>query len=370
MAIIKRGNGQFQVRIVGLDGRVISGTFRTMREAEGQELKWKQEKRNKVLGTNTERRLTVGDFFEEWFADVSNETSKEVRSGWRDLQKQYRTYIIPVLGKYELRAVTPQMVKRVLIEMAKQGKSPQTQRLVYATMKKMFGDAVENYQCLGVNPVLRKIKPVVTIQEARHLNLNQIVKLLQHVDGKSYGLAIWIQLYLGLRVGELTALRWEDIDLDVGRIVIRRTYVPKMGQFRDYPKGGKQHSHSVPVELLEKLKEAKGRSKSELVITSLEGRVLPFKWYLATLERYCRELDIPVIGSHGLRHSTSELYIHHGATRDDLRRLFAHSTQSVTDRYVHDRGTNLEKVATVIRLFPIVPYPKMTQTEDFLKTAN
>jgi integrase len=62
---------------------------------------------------------------------------------------------------------------------------------------------------------------------------------------------------------------------------------------------------------------------------------------------------VPVIASHGLRHSTSELYIHHGATRDDLRRLFAHSTPAVTDRYVHNRGTNLERVANVIQLFPV-----------------
>jgi len=52
-----------------------------------------------------------------------------------------------------------------------------------------------------------------------------------------------------------------------------------------------------------------------------------------------------------LRHSTSELYLSHGASRDDLRELFAHSTLSVTDRYVHRSKGNLDKVAEVINLF-------------------
>ena len=164
-------------------------------------------------------------------------------------------------------------------------------------------------------------------------------EVFKHLD-KKYGLAIWIQIYLGLRVGELIALRWEDIDLETGRIHIRRTYVTKTGLFREYPKGGKHHSHSIPVELVEKLSAAKKEATSPMVVTSPHSNRLPYKWYVKYLKEYCSELALPQIATHGLRHSTSELYIHHGATRDDLRKLFAHSAAHVTDRYIHDRGTN------------------------------
>ena len=107
------------------------------------------------------------------------------------------------------------------------------------------------------------------------------------------------------------------------------------------------------MELAELLAEAKTTAETEFVVTSKRGSILPYKWYLKVLKDYCNEAGIPVIATHGLRHSTSELYIHHGATRDDLRKLFANSTPAVTDRYVHDRGTNLERVANVIRLFPV-----------------
>jgi integrase len=85
-----------------------------------------------------------------------------------------------------------------------------------------------------------------------------------HVENRKYGLAIWIQIYLGLRAGDLVALRWEDVDLEAGRIHIRRAAVKKTGIVRDYPKGGKQHSHSIPSELLDKLIEAKETQPTNL----------------------------------------------------------------------------------------------------------
>ncbi len=123
------------------------------------------------------------------------------------------------------------------------------------------------------------------------------------------------------------------------------------GRFRDYPKGGRHHSHLIPSDLLHRLRTAYEERISEWVVSSLKGNHLPYRWYLVALKKYCRQLRLPDIGTHGLRHSTSEMYIHYGASRDDLRRLFAHSSVTVTDRYVHDRGSNLEKVANVIRLF-------------------
>jgi len=63
----------------------------------------------------------------------------------------------------------------------------------------------------------------------------------------------------------------------------------------------------------------------------------------------CKKLGITIIGTHGLRHSTPALYISHGATRDDVRKLLGHSTLAVTDRYIHG-GSNLDNVAQKLTL--------------------
>lgn len=354
MAIQKLSNGTYQAKLLSLDGRTWhSQVFPTKEEAEEQQARWKKEKKQGKLKKGAVP--TLDEFFVEWFRDVSQETSPENRTGWRECQlQQYRLWIQPHLGNRSMKDITPQMVKRVLNEMAMSGKAPGTQRHIFVLLRKIFGDAIENFQYLTFNPVLKKLRPPVPVKEATRLNLDQIKKLLEHVDGKKYGLAIWIQLYLGLRCGELQALTWEDVDLEEGRIHIRKAFVKKTGLVRDYPKGKKHHSHSIPGELLERLKSARASSQSQWVVPSVEGPqfILSQRWYRFALTSYCRALEIPEIGTHGLRHSTSEIYLSHGASRDDLRQLFAHSSLVVTDRYIRDRWSNLEQVTNVIRLFP------------------
>jgi integrase len=77
---------------------------------------------------------------------------------------------------------------------------------------------------------------------------------------------------------------------------------------------------------------------------------LSYDGYYRALKRYCRELGITKIGTHGLRHSTSELYMKFGASRDDLRILFGDSNSKVTDIYIHDKGQRLAAVADNISL--------------------
>jgi hypothetical protein len=110
---------------------------------------------------------------------------------------------------------------------------------------------------MSTTPVLKQLRPRLIMKETNYLSLEQLKRLLSYISGKAYELAIWLGVYLGLRVGEIQALRWQDVDFEKQLIHIRRT---------------------------------------------------------------------------NLSHSTSELYMAHGATRDDLRILFAHSSASVTDR--------------------------------------
>lgn len=349
MAIAKQPNGKYQARVRGRDGRWISQVFDRLRDAQGFEVQTKQEVRNGTAATLSERSLTLDQYFERWFETVQSRASK----GWRDQQlHNYRKFVRPFMGHLRLEVIFPHHVAQVLNQMTRQGKAEQTQLHVFTLMRKLFGDAIEIFRLLTFNPAQRTLKPKVPIKETAHLNLEDAKKLLVFVADKPYGVAIWLQLYLGLRMGEVQALTWENVDLTEGIVSIRRTYVRKERVIRDYPKGRRHHSHKVPRELLGFLRKERERAQGVFVANSPEGEMLSYEWYSRTLRRYCKQLAIPLIGTHGLRHSTSTLYLSHGATHDDIRQLFAHSDSSVTERYIHHRGSNLEKVAQVIRLFP------------------
>lgn len=349
MAIIKRSK-RYQVKLRDSEGKWIVRAVRTRKEAEGLEAELKNQMREGHVSRDTER-LTVDQFYREWFEANRHESSQ---SGWRAFQAQYyRDYIAPVIGAIFLKNVTPAHIQRIFVEMTKLGRAPQTQRLIYSTVRKLFGDAVEYYQYLVFNPVLKKLKPVVPIKEAAYLTLEQIVRLLRHVRGEKYGVGIWLQTYLGLRISELQGLRWTDVDLETGIVTIRQTFVRKTGVIRDYPKGKKQHSHRIPSELVELLGTVRPHfpGDSFVVVSPSGGGMLPYRWYNHALQKYCRDLGLPRIGTHGLRHSASQLYLQHGASKEDLKELFAHSGMNVTERYIHNHQSNLDKVAGVIRLF-------------------
>lgn len=349
MAVIKRSNGTYQVKYRGSDGFWVTKTHPTKRDAELFDQNLKRQKRSGTMLLNEGKNLTLDEYVETWF-----ETIRTGSPGWRKIQRQlYRDFIQPILGRMKLTAIQPQTVTRVLNRMAEMGKAPTTRCHVFVMLRKMFRDAIETFQLVTFNPVLRSFKPRISTSVARHLNLGQVRVLLSHVRGKPYGAAIWIQFFLGLRVGELQALRWEDVDLDVRVIYIRRTYSKHDKMFKEYPKGRRQHSKPIPPELFEIFGElGSERGPKELVLRSPNYHMLSYEWFNRQLGRYCKALGLPIIGTHGLRHSTSSLYLSNGASKEDIRTLMAHSSDRVTERYVHHNDTKLDRVAKVIRLFP------------------
>jgi len=108
----------------------------------------------------------------------------------------------------------------------------------------------------------------------------------------------------------------------------------------------------MPPELRELLLKTKASATSEFVAISPRRSYLPYDGYLKALKRYCEEVGITIVSTHGLRHSTAEIWQEQGASRDDIQKLMAHSSSKITDRYIHNKGNQLEKVAKVIKLFP------------------
>ncbi len=361
MAIIKRPSRdgtKYQVKLQGSDGSWISETFDTRLAAEIRDTELKRRKNGGTFISNEIHHLTVDQYFEAWNRDTAGTRASE---SWRHSQVQmYRAYVQPILGSVRVQAVTPAHILRVLQAARRIGRANQTIRHVYNLLHKVFRDAVETHEVLDRNPVKRREKPQLEEREADFLEVAEARALLGHVRGKPYELAIWLGVFVGLRVGEVQALLWRDVDLERGIIRIRRTYVRRERRFKEYPKGRRWHEVAVPPELLDLLRQERVRSfASEYVVSGPEPRMregrppLCYESYLFALKAYCKELGLKQLATHGLRHSTSALWMEHGASKDDMRLLFAHSDQKVTERYLHyETARHLSRIANVIQLFP------------------
>ena len=157
MAITKRKNGTYQVKLEGPDRRWVSKTFRTRREAQGYDAHLKGEKSKGVLIPAGLGRITVDEYFVRWF-----ETGEvRVSLGWRKQQYfLYGRYISPIMGRKRLCSVSPPLVARILNEMGQ--KSEQTRLHVYSLLRKLFGDFIELFRLLTHNPVIKSLRPKVS----------------------------------------------------------------------------------------------------------------------------------------------------------------------------------------------------------------
>lgn len=374
MAIVVRRRKKgitYQVKVEGDDGRFVTGTFERKSDAEKYEAELFARKRAGYAVSGWANRVTLDEYLEHWHTHTKNACVSE---GWRrDQLSYYRRYVAPVVGQLRLQALTPAHVQSVMDRMSEMGRSSQMRLHVYNLLHKMFEDAIELFELVTRNPVIRRIRPKPEYKEARFLSLAEARKLLLAVEGTSIEAAIWLQLYTGLRVGEIQALRWSDLDFQRSTLIVRGTFVRKEKRFKDSPKGKKQHTLFLPEELKTFLLRWKERSRSDYV-ASFRIKPINYGTYYKALKLVCEKSGVPSIGTHGLRHSTSEIYIEHGATHDDIRRLLGHSRGEVTERYIHGRGS-LERVAKVISLSNyerngMRVSPKFPQTETKGETSS
>jgi integrase len=259
----------------------------------------------------------------------------------------YSLYIEPFIGELPLDAVSPRDIGGLLAAaQAKKNLKPQSVLHIYQLLHKMFDDAVEYFELLDFNPVIKRLRPELKQVERPFLSPQQSWVLLDRVREHWIGPATWLMTLAGLRIGETQALRWSSINFTDGYISIRAAFDHKMQRINNYPKQGDWGRAPMPPILSEYLMAlSTGKSSDDLVCPGRDGG---FHWrnrFGAALAKICKELGLPRVTAHELRHSCTELYIEAGASAEDIRRLLNQSSLTATARYIHRTDERLTKIA-------------------------
>lgn len=187
-----------------------------------------------------------------------------------------------------------------------------------------------------------------TMSRMEILDIEDHRRLLQHLQEQPslQNLGIYMSLTTGMRIGEICALKWADIDLDAGTISVRRTieriYTVENGvRHTELVIGPPKTPHSIreiPITgelatLLLPLKES--ASGKDYVLTGNERPTEP-RTYRNHYDRLLKRLGIPHIKFHGLRHSFATRCIESECDYKTVSAILGHSDIRTTlNLYVH-----------------------------------
>ena len=139
-------------------------------------------------------------------------------------------------------------------------------------------------------------------------------------------------LKTGVRVGEALVLKWEDLDLVAGRMMVRRTLwnnrevLPKGNRIREVPLGN---------EIMAALK-AHRHLKGPYVFCDASGKPFTHSMVKRVVPRACQKAGLAKrLTAHSLRHSFASHLVMRGVTLKAVQELLGHATIEMTMRYAH-----------------------------------
>ena len=186
------------------------------------------------------------------------------------------------------------------------------QRMIDDELQKASEKTVSNGWGL-VRPALKYVGyPVpsvrlaqVPVNEIPFLQPEEIKKFCKIIKGRPYEIAALLELH-GLRLSEMKALTWEDIDLEHNVINVRGAYVKGEDGWVD-KKTNKNATSTRPVPIM-----IPQLAKALKAVPNKQGRVVSTSpsVLLRDVKRACRDAKVTIVTNHGLRHSFASLCFH------------------------------------------------------------
>jgi integrase len=284
-------------------------------------------------------------------------------------QYMLRFHLYPTFADVQLRLITRDAVQSFLSAKLCSGLSWRTVK----GLRTLFGTlmaAAEADEIVPSNPVRKTRFPRRGPAKDRAVIApEQIQELLAALPEPSRSLA-HLLVFTGLRIGELLALRWRDVDLE--RCGLRVTQSVYDGHF-DEPKS-QRSKRSIPlgaksIEILAARKPA-GVNPDALVFSTDTGTPLDRHNLInRQLKPTCKKLGLTGVSWHWLRHANATLLDAVGTPLGTVQALLGHSSSAITrDVYLHSIPSDAR--AAVQKVEDLLNRPKLTQVVEFAKTGS
>ena len=347
--VYKRGN-VYWIRYAGLDGRIV-------RESSGG-IKFKEAEDLLI-----ERKQSIREGKQPVVKRIANYTFNELAKDYKTWAERQNAYcqkeqvidqLIERFGNYQLRKFTTKLVEQYQTERLKQGKprkkrqgklwievpmggnKPATINRHTATLKHMFTKAVE-WEMVE-EEVLKRIRRVKQLKEnnsrLRYLSKEECIKLIDKCPKHIKPIVI-MAMNTGMRKGEILNLKWDNVDLKHGFILLDKT---KNGDRREIP---------INNSLRNVLTGITRRLDVPYVFYD-EKRGTHYQRITRSFNTAAKNAKINDFRFHDLRHTFASHLVMSGVDLTTIKELLGHKTITMTLRYAHLAPSHKVKAVDIL----------------------
>ncbi len=253
-----------------------------------------------------------------------------------------RIHITPALGEYELHTLSAVVLQNFVVKLANK-LSANTVNSVITVLQKSLKMSAMAGVC-SQHFADKIIRPKTTENKVECFSLSEQKRIEQYIlcnpTTKLFGIVLC--LYTGLRIGELLALTWDDVDFKKSAIIVNKSChygkneKGEYTRFVDTPKTlQSKRLIPLPKQLIPYVKNLKKSSACKFVV-SYKGKAVVTRSYQRSFELVLQKLKIPHKGFHSLRHTFATRALECGMDVKTLSELLGHKNATITlNRYVH-----------------------------------
>ena len=266
----------------------------------------------------------TGRFWKEWVVPHNKPSEREAKISI------YRHHLGPKLGDKVLDKVDSGQVSALRAALLAKPLSPKRVNNVLCVLSKVLRYAVD-VEVIDRAPKIGLLK--CERPEIEAWSFDEYARLVAEAysAGPTWRVAVLLAGECGLRVGEVKALRWEDVDL-VGRTLTIQRQI-RHG-VEGTPKGGRRRVVPMTATLEQALRSLEVVSKGH-VTRNLDGTPLRDVQATNAIRRICRKAGLPPREWHALRHSFGTHLALLGVNPFRLQAWMGHARMEETMLYVH-----------------------------------
>lgn len=217
--IVQKKSGRYEARFKDRFGKRVS--------ISGWDLKDVKKRFNEAIyeddkEINIRSGIKLDEWYEKWLNVYKFESIRD--NTRRNYIQVYTKHISPTLGNVLLSSITQLQIRELLQKLKLQGLQFETQNKVRILLVDMFNKAmidefVKRNPARGISLKRGEKDPI------RVLSVEDQIDFFNYCKGTFYDNFFTVAIQTGMRLGEIAALRWEDIDWENNVIHVVRTLV-------------------------------------------------------------------------------------------------------------------------------------------------